>query len=103
MERYNREFNGLFDSPKPGLFVFCERVKDEAMRWESRHQDALMGRYTHKQKRKEVSWTEIPQDFDEWAPKKRRDLQRMVDFCLWVVWSEHFVVFLMCLHGFFTQ
>ena len=30
MERYNREFNDLFDSPKPGLFVFCERVREEA-------------------------------------------------------------------------
>jgi hypothetical protein len=82
MERYNREFNDLFDSPKPGLFVFCERIKDEAMRWESRHQDALMGRYTHRQKRKDVAWPEIPEDFDEWAPKKRENLGRKGDFCL---------------------
>jgi hypothetical protein len=80
MERYNREFNGLFDSPKPGLFVFCERVKDEAMRWESRHQDGLMGRYTHRQKRKEVSWPEIPQDFDGWAPKKEETCKEWLIF-----------------------
>ena len=43
MERYNREFNDLFDSPKPGLFVFCERVKEEETRWERRHEDALRG------------------------------------------------------------
>ena len=72
MERYNREFNGLFDSLNPGLFVFCERIKDEAMHWESRHQDALMGRYKHRQKRKEVSQPEIPQVFDGWALKKKR-------------------------------
>ena len=71
MESYNREFNGLFDSPKPGLFVFCERIKDEAMRWEMRHKDALSGRYMHRQKRKEVRWPDVPADFDEWSPKKR--------------------------------
>jgi hypothetical protein len=80
MEIYNREFNGLFDSPKPGLFVFCERVKDEAMRWESRHQDALMGRYTHRQKRKDLSWPEIQQDFDGWAPKKEETFKERVIF-----------------------
>ena len=41
MERYNREFNGLFDSPKPGLFVFCERVREEATRWQRLHEDAF--------------------------------------------------------------
>jgi hypothetical protein len=29
-----------------------------------------MGRYTHRQTRKEVSWPEIPQDFDGWVLKK---------------------------------
>ena len=43
MERYNREFNDLFDSPKPGLFVFCERIREEATRWERRHENALRG------------------------------------------------------------
>ena len=32
MERYNRDFNYLFDSPSPGLFVFCEKVREEAVR-----------------------------------------------------------------------
>jgi len=71
MESYNREFNSLFDSPKPGLFVFCERVKDEALRWESRHKDSLLRRYTHRQKRKDVKWPEIPREFNEWVPKKK--------------------------------
>jgi hypothetical protein len=71
MESYNREFNALFDSPKPGLFVFCERVKDEASHWESRHKDSLLGRYTHRQKRKDVKWHEIPKEFNGWSPKKK--------------------------------
>jgi hypothetical protein len=29
MERYNRDFNNLFDSPSLGLYVFCERVREE--------------------------------------------------------------------------
>ena len=35
MERYNRDFNNLFDSPNPGLFLFCERVRREAVQWEN--------------------------------------------------------------------
>ena len=31
MERYNCDFNNLFDSPSPGLFVFCERIREEAV------------------------------------------------------------------------
>jgi hypothetical protein len=53
---------------------------DEAKHWESRHQDALMGRYTHRQKRKERSWPEIPQDFDGWAPKKEKTYKERVIF-----------------------
>ncbi len=80
MESYNREFNSLFDSPKPGLFVFCERVKDEALRWESRHKDSLLGRYTHRQKRKDVKWPEIPREFNEWVPKKKTKRTKKCDF-----------------------
>ncbi len=72
MERYNREFNGLFDSPKPGLFVFCEHVREEATCWERRHEDALRGKSTHRQKRSEVPWPEVPVDFVEFSPKKKR-------------------------------
>lgn len=72
MERYNREFNDLFDSPKPGLFVFCERVREEANRWERRHEDALKGKFTHRQKRSEVPWPELPEGFQEFSPKKKR-------------------------------
>jgi hypothetical protein len=54
MERYNREFNGLFDLPKPGLFVFCERVREEAAQWERLHEDALKCKFKHRQKRREV-------------------------------------------------
>jgi hypothetical protein len=72
MESYNREFNNLFDSPRPGLFVFCERIRDEAARWVRLHEDALKGNFTHRQKRSEVVWPEVPSDFDEWeAPRKR--------------------------------
>ena len=33
MESYNRDFNNLFDLSNPGLFVFCERVREEAVCW----------------------------------------------------------------------
>ncbi len=72
MEWYNREFNNLFDSPKPGLFVFCERVWEEAARWERVHEDALKGKFKHRQKRSKVAWPEIPSDFDEWSRQKTR-------------------------------
>ena len=77
MERYNREFNGLFDSPKPGLFVFCKRVREEATWWERLHKDALKGKFKHRQKRSKVPWPEVPTDFYEWVPaKKRRALEK---------------------------
>jgi hypothetical protein len=77
MERYNREFNVLFDSPKPGLFVFCERVREETARWEGLHEDALKGKLKHRQKRSEVPWPEVPSDFYMWEPpKKRRALEK---------------------------
>ncbi len=94
MESYNREFNSLFDSPNPGLFVFCERVKDEALRWESRHKDSLLGRYTHRQKRKDVKWPEIPKEFNEWVPKKKTKRTKKVWLALlWWIWGERHVVF----------
>ncbi len=77
MERYNKEFNDLFDSPKPGIFVFYERVREEAMRWERLHEDALKGKFKHRQKRSKVPWPEVPSDFYEWEPpKKRRALEK---------------------------
>ena len=77
MERYNREFNDLFDSPKPGLFVFCERVREEAARWERLHDDALKGKFKHRHKRRKVPLPEVPLDFYEWEPpKKRRALEK---------------------------
>ena len=75
MERYNREFNSLFDSPKPRLSVFCERVREGASRWERVHQDALKEKFKHRQKRSEVAWPEIPTDFEEWTPPKKRKIQ----------------------------
>ena len=71
MERYNRDFNNLFDLPNPGLLVFCERVREEAVRWEKRHEDELKGNFTNRQERKEVPWPDIPADFEDWEPKKR--------------------------------
>lgn len=32
IERYNRDFNNLFNLPNPGLIAFCEKVKDDAVR-----------------------------------------------------------------------
>ena len=71
IESYNQEFNGLFDSPKPGTSVFCECIKDEALHWEARHKYSLSGRFRHIHKRKEVRCPEVPDDFDEWFPKKK--------------------------------
>ena len=75
MERYNREFNDLFHSPRPGLFVFCDRVQEEALRWERLHKDALKGKFKHQQNRSEAAWPKIPSDFDEWTPPKKRKTQ----------------------------
>ena len=72
MERYYSNFNNLFDSPSPGLFVFCERIREEAVRWEKWHEDALRGRFTNRQGRKDVPWPGIPTDFEDWEPKKKR-------------------------------
>jgi hypothetical protein len=72
MESYNRDFNNLFDSPKPGLFVFCERVREEALQWEKRHNDALKDHNTNRQGRKHVLWPYIPLEFVEWEPKRKR-------------------------------
>ena len=71
MERYNSDFNSLFDLSIPRLFVFCERVSEDTVRWEKRHNEALKGHFTNRQERKEVPWPDIPADF-EWEPKKRR-------------------------------
>ena len=59
MEWYNREFNTLFDSPRTGLFVFCERVQEEASRWERLHEDALKGKFKHWQKKE---WSSLARD-----------------------------------------
>jgi len=45
IERYNRHFKNLFDSPNPGLFVFCERVREEAEHWKTRYEHALKGHF----------------------------------------------------------
>ena len=71
MERYNRDFNNLFDSPNPGLFVFCVRVREEMKRCEKWNGDALKGSFTIRKGGKEVLWLEVPQDFEGWEPKKR--------------------------------
>jgi hypothetical protein len=72
---FEMEFNDLFDSPRPGLFVFCERVREEASHWVRLHEDALKGNFKHRQKRSEVAWPKIPSDFDEWALSKKRRTQ----------------------------
>ncbi len=77
MECYNRDFDTLFDSPNLGLFVFYERVSEEAARWEKRHDDALKGHFTNRQGWKDISWPEITIDFDESEPQKRRVTKRV--------------------------
>ena len=37
-----------------------------------RHDDAKDGRFTGRQDRNEISWPEIPEDFEDWRPKKKR-------------------------------
>lgn len=50
-------------APNPGLFVLCERVREDAVQWEKRHNDTLKGIFTNRQSGKEVPWPEITQDF----------------------------------------
>jgi hypothetical protein len=57
--------------------VFCERVREEAVYWEKRHEEALKGHFTNRQGRKEVSWLDIPSHFEGWEPKKRRARKRV--------------------------
>ena len=52
--------------------MFFERVREEAVHWERIHENALKGSSTNGQVRKEVSWSEIPQDFEAWDLKKKR-------------------------------
>ena len=52
--------------------MFCKRVREEALRWEKRHNDALKGHYTNRKDHKAVPWPEIPLDFEEWEPKTKR-------------------------------
>ena len=85
--------------------MFCERVQEEATRWERTHEDALKGKFRHRQKRSEVAWPEIPADFDEWTlPKNEKNSGKMKgtesmlftqkryvhDFVMYIKWS--------CLH-----
>ncbi len=57
--------------PKPGLFVFCERIKEEAVYWEKWHEDALRGCFTNRHGRTDVPWPDIPMDFEDWEPNKK--------------------------------
>ena len=77
MEHYDRDFNKLFDSPIPWLFVFCERVREEAAHWEKWRNDTWKGHFTNRQGRKDISWPEIPIDFEDIEPPKRRVTKRV--------------------------
>ena len=46
-----------------------------ASRWERLQEDALKGKFKHLHKRSEVAWPDIPEDFDEWTPPKKRRTQ----------------------------
>ena len=52
MERYDRDLNNLFDLPSPGLFVLCERVREEAEPCKKRHEHALKGHFAIRQGKK---------------------------------------------------
>ena len=56
---------------------FCERVWEEALSWEKRHNHALKGRFTNRQDGKEVALLKIPSDFEDWEPKKKRGTKRV--------------------------
>jgi len=54
-----------------------ERMREEASRWEKRHNHALTGHFTNRQGRKEVPLLEIPSDYEDWEPKKKRGTKRV--------------------------
>ena len=62
----------VFPCIRPSLFNFCECLHSEANRWLTQHEDARNGVFTGGQNRRSVDWPEIPLDFEEWSPKKRR-------------------------------
>ncbi len=70
MEQYNRDFNKLFSCVRPSLFNFCECLLGETNRWYKRHEDEINGIFTGGQKRGSVDWPMIPEDFEDWSPKK---------------------------------
>ena len=39
-------------------------------------EDALKGKFRYQQKRNEVAWPEIPTDFEDWSPPKKRKTQK---------------------------
>ena len=49
--------------------MFCKREREEAVHWERLHEDALKGKFKHRQKRNKVPWPEVPMNFD--APAKK--------------------------------
>ena len=71
MERYNRNFNNLFDLLKPGLIVFSKRVWEEAALSKKRQKAALKSHFANRQGRKEVPWSDSLPDFEDWELKKR--------------------------------
>lgn len=72
MECYNRNFAKDFSKEKPGLFEWCESLEKHANKRERNWRDAKSGSYTNGQKRKDVVWPKIPQDFEAFCPKKKR-------------------------------
>ena len=47
-------------------------MREEATRWERLHEDALKGKFMHRQKQSKVPWPEIPTDFNEWSPPRKK-------------------------------
>lgn len=70
MERYNRDFNNLFNSLKPGLLVFCKwcgRRECIQKRGTRMHLKVILP--TDREEKK-VHCSDTPPDFENWEPKK---------------------------------
>ena len=91
MGRYNRDFGGIFTTGSPQL-VFCDVIQAEAQKWIQRHERAKRGTFTCRQNRKDVDWPDIPEDFVEWSPKKRRTQRKY----LYNEFHDKFVRDIMC-------
>jgi hypothetical protein len=71
MESYNREFNKTMGT-HPGLLDWCHSLMKEMDEWAERYDMARSGVYKERQNHKEVKWPEIPEEFEDWTPPKKK-------------------------------